>query len=66
MTVLVITQTYKFKDMPKSVPALNHEEQAYFIILSPIPFTEGLKDCKETEECKIMSKRTLLKVMTAQ
>jgi len=39
------TQTYKFKDMPKTVPALNHEEQAYFIILlSPIPFTGGLKN----------------------
>jgi hypothetical protein len=56
MTVFVITQTYKFKDMPKTVPALNHEEQAYFIILlSPVPFTGGLKNYKETEECKIMS-----------
>jgi len=49
------TQTYKFKHMPKTVPTLNHE-QAYFIILSPIPFTGGLKNYKETEECKFMSK----------
>jgi len=48
------TQPYKFKDMPKIVPALNHEEQAYFII--PLPFTGGLKNYKETEECRIMSK----------
>jgi len=46
------TQTYKFKDMPKTVL----EEQVYFINLSPVPFTGGLKNYKETEECKIMSK----------
>jgi len=56
MTVFVITQTYKFKDIPKTVPALNCEEQAYIIILSPVPFTGGLKNYKETDECKIMSK----------
>lgn len=47
------TQTYK--DMRKTVPALNHAGQAC-IILSPVPFSGGLKNYNETKGCKIISK----------
>lgn len=53
MIVVAITQTYKFKNMPKTVSALNHEVRAYFTILvSPVPFTGGMRTIKKLQNAK--------------